>query len=117
MRKIYRYEDLSFSGDKDEEVTFKIDFVSDGNIGHTVINIPGNDDPEIANSGEKSLGKIEDLITEATVSVSDIANPIPEEDTIIIDYFINNKLLVRHENLKSETDRPYVILKIKFSES
>jgi hypothetical protein len=117
MRKIYRYEDLSYSGDKDDKAVFKIDFISDGNIGHTVINIPGDDDKEIANSGKKSLGKIKELKKEDTVSVSDIANPIPEEDKVIIDYFINDKLLVRHENLKSETDRPYIILKIKFTES
>ncbi|WP_291131715.1 hypothetical protein [Flavobacterium sp. UBA7682] len=114
MRKIYRYENLSYTGNKEEEIIFKIKFISDGNIGHTVINIPGDDDKEIANSGKSNLGKIDDLKKEKTISVSDIANPIPEEEDIIIEYYLNDILLVRHENPKSETDRPYVILKIKF---
>ncbi len=117
MRKIYRYEDLTYTADKNEKIVFKIDFVSDGNIGHTVINIPGDDDKEIANAGSVVLGKLKDLTSENTVSVSDIANPIPQEDKVVIDYYINKKLLVHHENLKSETDRPYIILNIKFKES
>lgn len=116
MRKIYRYDNLSYKGKKDEEIIFKIEFISDGNIGHTVINIPGDDDKEIANSGQSSLGILEDLKKEKTISVSDIANPIPQEDNIIIEYSINGKPLVRHQNAKTETDRPYVILKIKFTE-
>lgn len=117
MRKIYRYEQLSYRGDGETEVFYKVKFISDGNIGHTVVNIPGDNDPEIANSGERSLGKLKSLTGEKTMSVSDIANPIPEEDTIIIEYYINDMLLVRHENLKTETDRPYVLLKIKFVKS
>jgi hypothetical protein len=115
MRKIYRYEKLSFSAPADEDVNFEIKFISDGNIGHTVINIPGDNDSEIANSGKCSLGKIQSLISEKTISVSDIANPIPNEDTIAIEYYINKKLIAKHSNPKSETDRPYVILTIKFS--
>lgn len=117
MRKIYRYEKLSFKGNPEDDVTFKVKFISDGNIGHTVINIPGDNDPEIANSGERSLGKLQTLITEKVVSVSDIANPTPEVDEIIVDYFINDTFLVRHSNPKTETDRPIVILKIKFTTS
>ncbi|MCV9930577.1 hypothetical protein OIU83_23150 [Flavobacterium sp. LS1R49] len=115
MRKIYRYEKLSYSAPIDEEIQFEIKFISDGNIGHTVINIPGDNDPEIANSGKCSLGKIQSLTSDKTVTVSDIANPIPQENTITIEYYINNKLLAKHSNPKSETDRPYVILSIKFS--
>ncbi|KIA98332.1 MULTISPECIES: hypothetical protein [unclassified Flavobacterium] len=115
MRKIYRYEKLSFSAPVDEDINFEIKFISDGNIGHTVINIPGDNDSEIANSGKSSLGKIQTLTAEKTICVSDIANPIPHEDTIAIEYYINKKLLAKHSNLKSDTDRPYVILTIKFS--
>ena len=115
MRKIYRYDKLSYEADSNEEIQFKIKFVSDGNIGHTVINIPGDSDSEIANSGKSELGKLQFLTTEKTICISDIANPIPQEDTITIDYYINKKLLVRHSNPKTETDRPYVILTIEFS--
>jgi len=116
MRKIYRYDNLLYKGKKDEEIIFKIEFISDGNIGHTVINIPGDDDKEIANSGQSILGILKDLKKEKTISVSDIANPIPQEENIIIEYSINGKLLITHKNAKTETDRPYVILKIKFTE-
>lgn len=115
MRKIYRYENLSYSGKTNEEIIFEVKFISDGNIGHTVINIPGDDDAEIANSGKAALGNIQSLLSVKTFVVSDIANPIPQEDTIAIEYYINQKLLKSHSNLKSETDRPYVILAIKFS--
>ena len=117
MRKIYRYEKLSYKGNPEDDVIYKVKFISDGNIGHTVINIPGDNDPEIANSGERNLGKLKTLTAETVVSVSDIANPTPEVDDIIVEYYINNTLLVRHENPKTETDRPIVILKIKFNRS
>lgn len=117
MRRIYRYEKLSYEGGGEKEVIYKVKFISDGNIGHTVINIPGDNDPEIANSGERSLGKLKTLTSEKIISISDIANPIPEAESIIIEYYINDTLLVRHENPKTETDRPYVILKVKFVKS
>jgi hypothetical protein len=116
MRQIYRYEKLSYDAEKNENIIFKVQFISDGNIAHTVINIPGNNDPEISNSGQCDLGKIQNLTSQKTISISDIANPIPQEDTITIEYYINDKLLVRHSNPKNETDRPYVILIIKFTE-
>jgi hypothetical protein len=79
-----------------------------------VVNIPGDNDPEIANTGERSLGQLKTLTSEKVMSVSDIANPTPEVDDIIVEYYINSTLLVRHSNPKTETDRPIVILKIKF---
>jgi hypothetical protein len=115
MRKIYRYEKLSFSAAADEDIQLEIKFISDGNIGHTVINVPGDNDPEIANSGKSNLGNIKSLLSDKTFIISDIANPIPQEDTIAVEYYINKKLLIKHSNPKSETDRPYVILTIKFS--
>lgn len=115
MRKIYRYENLSYKAEINEEIIFEVKFISDGNIGHTVINIPGDNDPEIANSGKANLGSIESLLSGKTFVVSDIANPIPQEDTITIEYYINKKLIKSHSNAKSDTDRPYVILAIKFS--
>lgn len=117
MRKIYRYEKLSYTGKAEDDIVYKIKFISDGDMSHTVINIPGDDDPEIANSGERSLGKLKTLTDEKIMSISDIANPTPEVDEIIVEYYINDTLLIRHQNPKTETDRPYVILKIKFAKS
>ncbi len=115
MRKIYRYEKLSYAGEENEAIVLKIKFISDGNTSHTTINIPNDNYKEIENSGQKKLGTLEELLSDRTLLVSDIANPVPEVDTIIIEYYINATLLVRHENPKSETDQPYVFIKIKFT--
>lgn len=97
-----------------EEAIFKIRFVSDGNKGQTIVNVPGDNDPEIENDGTVLLGKGEDLRGDSTVSFSNIQNPIPTEDKIIIEYSINDNLLVIHSNDKSESDNPSIVLVIKF---
>lgn len=114
MRKTYRYKNLLFAVADNTGVNFTVEFVSDGNTGQTIINVPGPNDPEIENSGTIFIGKGEDLRGEATVCVSDIANLIPDEDEIVIHYKINGKLIVEHKNLKSEEKRPLIILSIKF---
>ena len=114
MSKTYRYKNLTSMVADDEEALFKIRFVSDGNMGQTVVNVPGDNDPEIENEGTALLGKGEDLRGDSTVSFSTIQNPIPEEDKIIIEYTINDNLLVAHNNDKSESDNPSIVLVIKF---
>lgn len=114
MRKIYRYKNLSFAVADETEVNFTVEFISDGNSGQTVINVPGPNDPEIEDSETKIIGIGSDLRGESTICVSDIENLIPEEDEIRIQYKINGQLLVEHNNLKSEEERPMIILFIKF---
>jgi len=114
MRKIYRYRDLSFDVANDTEVKFTVKFISDGNEGQTLINVPGTTDPEIENSGTIVIGKGVDLREGTTISVSDVANLIPEEDEIRIRFEINGRLLIEHVNSKSEEERPIIILFIKF---
>jgi hypothetical protein len=114
MRKTYRYKNLSYPVADDEPVTFSVRFVSDGNTGDTAINIPGPHDPHISDEGTVQLGTGKDLRTGVTVSFSDLANLIPVEDEIEVDYLLNNTLIQKHKNLKSEEKRPIVILNIKF---
>ncbi|MDX1640763.1 MAG: hypothetical protein R3220_03640 [Balneolaceae bacterium] len=114
MRKTYRYKNLSFPAGDDEEVRFTVEFVSDGNMGHTVVDVPTGRDPEIEDEGTESLGKGKNLRNSPTVSFSDISNAVPEEDFIRINYKINDRILVRHENEKAEEDRPYIVLTIDF---
>ncbi|NOY51076.1 MAG: hypothetical protein GXO88_11015 [Chlorobi bacterium] len=114
MRKTYRYKNITFPVSDDTEVTIEIEFISDGNSGRTVINVPGPNDKEINNSGSKYIGKGKDLRGDSTICFSDIANLIPEEDEIRINYKINDKLLVEHVNQKSEEERPLIVLSIKF---
>jgi hypothetical protein len=115
MYKVYRYRDLSFAVKDNDDVKMTIRFVSNGNTGHTVINVPGNNDPEIPNEGSVSLGKGRDLRGEKTISFSDIVNLVPEEDTIVVQYFINDVLLQEHSNLKSEAQYVYIVLFIEFT--
>ncbi len=115
MRKTYRYRDLSFAVADATDVKFTVEFISNGNSGQTVINVPGPNDPEIDDSGTKSLGTGASLRNDVTVVFSDIANLIPEEDEILIQYKINGTLLVEHSNLKSDEERPLIVLFIKFA--
>ena len=114
MRKTYRYRNLSFEVTDDTNVNFTVEFISDGNTGQTLINVPGPVDPEIQDSGTKFIGKGKDLREDTTICFSDIANLIPEEDEIRIRYKINEQLIIEHENSKSEEKRPIIILFIKF---
>lgn len=116
MSKTYRYKNLTHALADDEEANFTIKFISDGNMGQTVINVPGDNDPEIEDEGTVLLGTGEDLRGEKTVSFSTIQNPVPEEDTISIEYSINDTVLVEHENDKQESENPFIVLVIEFPE-
>jgi hypothetical protein len=116
MIKTYRYKNLSFPVGNDTDVNFTVEFISDGNSGLTLIDVPGNSDPEIKDSGTVFIGKGKDLRSEATFCISNIDNKIPEEDEIRIQYKINNVLIKEHSNLKSVAERIDIILKIKFPE-
>ncbi|MCD4832686.1 MAG: hypothetical protein K8R31_02750 [Bacteroidales bacterium] len=117
MRKTYRYRNLSFAITDEEEAKFTVEFISDGNEGQTVINIPGDKDPEIDDEGTVSLGKGKDLRSDTTISFSDMSNALPEEDEIRIRYKINNRTIKEHVNKKSVEDKPIIILFIKFPKS
>ena len=114
MRKTYRYKNIEFPVEDEKEVIFTIEFISDGNSGHTAINVPGPDDPEIEDEGSTPIGKGKFLRKDTTVIVSDIANLIPGEDEIRIRYKLNDKIIVEHFNPKSEADRPLIIIFVKF---
>lgn len=115
MSKIYRYKDLSFSVGENEAVNFKVEFISDGNIGTTTITTPGPLDPIIYNTGSALLGTGRDLKDDSTVSFSVISNPAPLEDEIRIKYYINNKVILEHVNLKEVASQVHIILVIKFN--
>ena len=114
MRKTYRYKNLSFPVSDETEIWFEVEFISDGNFGQTIINVPGPNDKIISNSGKASIGRGVDLRDDTTICFTDVENPIPEEDTIKIKYWINGELIVEHQNLKTEEERPFIVLSIKF---
>jgi hypothetical protein len=117
MRKTYRYRNLSCLVKDDEKVNFTVEFVSDGNTGQTLVNVPGPNDPEILDSGTAYIGKGKSLRGDTTICFSDVANLIPEEDTIKIKYMINDQLICEHSNKKTEEKQPIIILFIKFLKS
>lgn len=114
MRKTYRYRNLSFAVADETEVNFAVEFISDGNIGQTSINVPGPNDPQIENSGTKMIGIGKDLRGDTTFCVTDVSNLAPVEDEIRIRYYINGQLLLEHSNQKSEEERPLIYLFINF---
>ncbi len=116
MHKIYRYRNLSFVVADETEVLLSVEFKSDGDKGHTAINIPGSNDSEIENSGTKKIGIGSNLRGDTTIVTTEVANLIPEEDEIRVEYRFNGQLIKEHVNLKSEADRATIILFIKFPE-
>jgi len=114
MRKTYYYENLTYNVDDETDVNFTIKFISDGNSGYSTINTPGPTNPEIENEGTVFIGKGKDLKNQQINCVSSFDNPIPEEDEICIEYWINDQLIQRHKNLKSEEERPVIDLTITF---
>jgi hypothetical protein len=96
------------------EVNFTVQFNSDGNVGQTVINVPGPDDPEIEDSGTKKIGTGRTLRGDTTIIVTDVVNLAPAVAKIEIQYKINGQPFHLHTNLKSEEERPIIILFIKF---
>jgi hypothetical protein len=112
--KIFRYKNLTFPVGNDVDVNFTVEFISDGNSGLTLIDVRGNLDPIVQDSGTVFIGKGKDLRREATFCCSNIDNKIPQEDEIRIKFKINDVLIKEHSNLKTEDERVIIILKIKF---
>jgi len=114
MRKTFRYKNLSFAVADETDVNFTVEFMSDGNTGQTLINIPGPNDPEIQDAGSTLIGKGIQLRGDTTICFSDIANLNPNEDEIRIQYKINGQLLKEHINMKTDEKTPIIILFINF---
>lgn len=113
--KIYRNENLVYTGDGNEVIVFRVQMVSNGNEGRTHIKIPATGDQFIENTGQASLGLLKRLIQTKTAVYCTVKNPTTLSDTISVDFYVNDVRIHRHENLKSETENPFIILKIKFS--
>ena len=113
-RKTYRYKNLVFPVADDTDVTFTVDFISDVNTSYTLVDIPGNNDPEIDDEGTAELGKGSTLRSEKTIVVCDVDNLADQEDRIKINFLINNEVIVAFDKPKSEEPRPIIVLKIEF---
>lgn len=114
MSKTYNYKNLSFPVADDTKVKLELKYISDGNSSHTVINKPGDFDPELSGPGSVLIDEGKNLRTETTYIVTVLHNLAPQEDTIKIQYKINGVELLVHTNLKTETDNPIIILHVNF---
>ena len=124
MIRDYFYFNLLSRVTDDEDVHFKVKYISDGNTGKTSINVPGPNDSVIHDEGITYIGKGRELRNGTTVVVSRVRNPLPieQEDKIIVEFYINEQLLaevnnpqiIPHTNHKSETDVADIHLFIKF---
>lgn len=112
--KTYNYKDLVFPIGDDETANFTVEFISDGNRGHTTIDVPGSNDPEIPGEGTVIIGKGKNLRGERTVSFSIVENRAAMEEEIRVRYLINGKQILEHINPKSESERSRIALSINF---
>jgi hypothetical protein len=130
--KNYYYFDLQFPIANETEAKFSVKYITDANFGKTKITVPQRDEPfTIDNAGTINIGNGSDL-RNATIAVScKVSNPAPQEDTIIVGFFINDKLISLelenneiqqeypdrngyHINKKSAGERIRIMLAIKF---
>lgn len=116
MRETYHYKDYMYPVADDTDINFTVNHVSEGNVGLTVIKVPGPNEPEIDDSGTKFIGKGRDLRGYTTICVTDVTNLVSTEDEIRIRYMINGKLIKEHYNPKSKERTPLIILSIDFPE-
>jgi hypothetical protein len=114
MSKTYNYKNLSFPIEDGKKVFLIVKYISDGNSSHTVINKPGHNDPELEDQGKVLIDLSNNLRDETTYVVTALDNFIPDEDTITLEYYLNELLIQRHSNLKSVTESPMIILHINF---
>ena len=113
-RKTFRYKNLNFPVEDNEDVTFTVDFISDVNTSYTLVDIPSDNDPEIDDEGTAELGKGNTLRSEKTVVVCDVDNLSDLEDRIKINFLVNDEVIVAFDEPKSVEPRPIIVLKIKF---
>ncbi|MCW8980239.1 MULTISPECIES: hypothetical protein [Altibacter] len=114
MRKTYRYRDLSYPVEDSTEVFLTVTYISDGNLGKTLVYQPHLGNPEIENSGTVSIGTGAQLRGRITICLTEIANLNPNEDEISLSFSLNDTPLVAHHNDKSEENNPTIVLFIRF---
>lgn len=112
MEKIYVYEDIIFNANNDTQINVSVEFLSDGNQAATTIHAPKKSTKTFENSATRYIGLAKDLRSSALIISTKARNMIKEEDTIIINYKINDTIIKKHANAKSDADEILIILYI-----
>lgn len=114
MTKTYNYKDLKFIAGDDTDVILEVINLSDGNSSHTIVNRPGDLDPELAGSGSVFIGKGAELRAETTYIVTSVDNILPQVENIRVQYKLNGHEIVLHSNPRLDTESPIIVLHLNF---
>lgn len=114
MTKTYNYKDLQFPVADATEIVLEVKFISDGNSSHTVVNRPGDLDPELEGQGTVTIGTGSELRAETTYVVTAVDNLLPQVENIKVLYKLNGKDILLHTNPRSESQSPIIVLHINF---
>ena len=116
MSKVYFYRDITVDISENEDVSLRVEFPDAGTTGHTFINVPGNNDKEIFNTGSKVIGQWENLKKGMTIITASPSNIAAEDEVEQVRYqlYVNDVLKLDHANQKTETKIPQLIILIKF---
>lgn len=98
----------------DAVVKLKIKFPDAGTAGYHSIDIPGPDDKEAYNECEIPLGTGKQLKKERTIIFSKVSNMNINVETVRINYFLNDVLILEHTNTKQIDYSPMIKLTINF---
>jgi len=95
----------------------KARFLDSGSYAHHDIDCPGtSNDHSKESEFTLDLGTKEFLLTERTIIISKVLNERSVEDipNVRINYYLNDNLIVAHENPKSVDPTPRIIIKFFF---
>jgi len=113
--QIFPYE-VTINLPDDENVIISVEYPDEGTTtGHTFINIPGDNDKEIFNAGTADIGKAAPLKKPPpTIITSTPVNLEPHIENIRENIYINDKLIVEHNQPKSISKDQQLLVLIHF---
>ena len=110
---MYKYE-IEITVDDNEDVTMSIELPDQGTATHTTIDLPGSADLQCTNECTENIGKGADLKKERTVVFTKAVNMDIDNDLVRVNYLVNGKVIVKHENPKSQDESPLIKININF---
>jgi hypothetical protein len=107
----FKYNEIIKVGD-DESVILEVIHLDKGTVSDHIIDIP----PEINKKNEftEDLGKGKNLKKKSTIIYTKVVNMDIANPKINIQYKINEKVIVDHENLKSKDPSPQLKITLNF---
>ncbi|HBV14840.1 hypothetical protein [Chryseobacterium carnipullorum] len=116
MEKIFVYDEVSFEAKDDTQINFTVEFISDGDIAVTTVHAPKKSTKTFIDSETKYIGLAKDLRSSSLIVTTKCKNPLDHEDTISINYKINDQLIKKHTNPKSDADEILIVMYVSIIE-